>query len=164
MWRGDYMMFTESKGEWNISPLGCTLLFEWPLENSFWKKTTHLSTSLCNHTLDCWKNSEGKYVESQFVVIFRQNHWASTPRAIGTEMSQRLALGLCRLQTDSNEFTQCFTIYIEGKSNSVISMVHSIMNLPFLLCPHCPFLQISLLKLSPIVFFHFSKMKYSKIQ
>lgn len=67
-------------------------------------------------------------------------------RATGTETSQWLTLGPRSLETDSDEFTQCSTL--EGNSNSGISAVHSIMNLPFPLCPHCPSLQMSLLKLS----------------
>lgn len=67
-------------------------------------------------------------------------------RATGTEMSPWLTLGPRRLKIDSDEFTQCFTI--EGNSNSGISAAHSIKNLPFPLCPRCPSLQMSLLKLS----------------
>lgn len=85
--------------------------------------------------------------------------------ARGTEMSQWLTLGPCRLKIDRDELTQYCGFTIKGTSNSGISVADCTMTVPFPLCPHCPSLKMSLLKLSVThCLFHFSKMKYSKTQ
>lgn len=144
MWRGDYVTHAESKGEWSISPSRlCPFVSvttgEFFLENN---NTSHNQSVL---------RTAGRRVKEN---TWRASLWwclGSTTTlcmqtAIGTETSQGLTLALCRLKIDSDELTQCYGFTIKGNSNSGTSVVDSIMNLPFLLCPHFLSLKMSLLK------------------